>query len=380
MNSIDVIIIGTSHHNTLSMVRAIGVMGVSPTVLLYNCQRSFVAKSKFIKETLYFDSSEDIIFYLKGICRDKEKKPVIISCTDEIAHQLDIHQSELLPYLDFFHTTVPGALTQYMDKQKQTELAESVGFCIPWSATYNESFNKESMVFPCIIKPVASINGGKHIRICHTREEFSKYIEEFDAVDTLVQGLVPKEKEIVILGLTIDGESYLPAYIEKYREISGGTTYSKVCSISTIPSNIQEACVRMVSHIGYEGLWGIECIVNDKGYYFLELNLRNDATTYAVSVAGINLPYKYIAKKTGSSTVLCDKATITELCSMVEHNDLIYVLKHHIGLFRWWKEFRHSKCRYIMCKSDQKPFYFLLKSLVGLGLKKCARKLGLCKK
>lgn len=380
MNSIDVIIIGTSHHNTLSMVRAIGVMGVSPTVLLYNCQRSFVAKSKFIKETLYFDSSEDIIFYLKGICRDKEKKPVIISCTDEIAHQLDIHQSELLPYLDFFHTADPGALTQYMDKQKQTELAESVGFCTPWSATYSDNFNVSSVVFPCIIKPVASINGGKHIRICRTQEEFSQYIKEFDAVDALVQELVPKEKEIVILGLTIDGESYLPAYIEKYREISGGTTYSKVCPISTIPSNIQEACVKMVSHIGYEGLWGIECIVNDKGYYFLELNLRNDATTYAVSVAGINLPYKYIAKKTGSSTVLCDEATIAELYSMVEHNDLIYVLKYRIGLFRWWKEFRHAKCRYIMCKGDPKPFYSLLKSLVELGLNKCGQKLGLCKK
>lgn len=373
MSKYEVIIIGTSHHNTLSMVRAFGLQGIKPTLLLYGCHKSYISKSKFVKDTHYFDSANEVISHLKYNA-NRERNVYIISCTDEIAHKLDEAQCELLPYYNFFRTKKQGDLTYYMDKQKQLDLAKQVGFCAPWSSLYTKELCNETISIPCIIKPLASINGGKHIRICNSLCEYVDSIREFDGIDTLVQELIIKDSELVIVGLTVKGKTIIPAYIDKHREIKGGTTYSTVRSIDSLPKNIQESCVRMVEQIGYEGLWGIECIVSKGLYYFLELNLRNDATTYAVAVAGVNMPNMYVQLMENNDCMV--DAHIVDIKSIVEHNDLIYAIKHKIPIGRWIKECRGAMCKYLLFKGDNKPVFALLQEYSEILLKKVIKRKG----
>lgn len=372
MNDAKAIVIGTSHHNTLSMVRALGMSQIDTSVIIYGSDKSFVSHTRFAKEVLFFNNVDDVISHLKAHYCSTAYKPIVISCTDEIAHKLDMHQNELMPYIHFFHTDTQGDLTQYMDKFKQIELAKHVGFKVPWSSIYDVQFDVDSIVYPCLLKPVASINGGKHICICNSLNEFNQSIKEFDGVETLVQELVPKDEEVVVVGLTIEGQFYIPAYISKIREINGGTTYSKVCDISKIPLTIIKLCEQMVATIGYEGLWGIECIVRNGDYYFLELNLRNDATTYSIVTAGVNLPYMYVVSKMGGT--IDYSGAIKEIYSIVEHNDFIYAVKHHIGLVKWYKSYKNAKCRYLFQKGDRGPGSSLLKQYLSLARNRVIRR------
>lgn len=368
MNKIKAIIIGTSHHNTLSIIRALGLPEINTSVLIYGCRKSFISHSKLIKEILFFEDADDVISYLKKSYTSVTNKPIIISCTDEIAHKLDIKQTELTPYMHFFHTATAGDLTLYMDKFKQVELAKKVGFKVPWSSVYDDNFDIKSIVYPCILKPLASINGGKHICICNSYEEFKLSINAFEGVKTIIQEMVTKDEEIVIVGLTVDGHSHIPAYISKIREIKGGTTYSKVCDIKRLPSQIIEICKRMITDIGYEGLWGIECIVKGDEFYFLELNLRNDATTYSIVKAGANLPYAYIVGKMGQPIEVF--GPINEIYSIVEHNDFICAMKHHIGVVKWYKCFKQANCRYLFQRGDLGPGVSILRQYISLVWKK----------
>lgn len=355
MNNCQIIVVGTSHHNTLSMIKALGKCHIEPIVLLYACSSSFVAKSRFVAKVLYFATPSEVINHLKSeYCNFVSPiKPTIISCTDEIASKLDLCQEELLPYLNFFHTSKQGHLTYYMDKRRQVELASKVGFIVPWSAMYTTNLDKEKIPYPCILKPIASINGGKRFSVCSHKQELEDIIDNYGDIDVIVQEFVVKDREIVILGLTIDRETIIPAYIEKYREVSGGTTFSKVKYIDELPSSVIDACSQMVAEIGYEGLWGIECIQSGGKYYFIELNLRNDATTFSVAIAGVNLPYHYVARKLGLECDLTNN--IKSIYSIVEHNDLMYILHHRLSLWDWCKDLKRAECKYFLSMNDYGP-------------------------
>ena len=111
----------------------------------------------------------------------------------------------------------------------------------------------------------------------------------------------------------------------------------------------------MIKKIGYEGLWGIECIKQGDKYYFLELNMRNDATTYAMKVAGVNLPFLYLQLLENiSSPIALNPVRIID--SMVEFNDFNFVLKGKVGLFRWIREYKKAECKYYYSVVDLTPF------------------------
>lgn len=369
-----IIVIGTSHHNTLGIIKALGLQHVKSIAYIYGCKHSYIEKSKFVKEILIFETCDDAILFLKSqYCTadsmSSATKPIVISCTDEVAYKLDQIQVELLPYLKFFHSAISGRLTKYMDKQEQIELARKVGLHTPWSIIYKKDTDISKMKFPCILKPVASINGGKHICICNDKTQFDSAIKEYNDISTIIQELIIKKREIVIVGLTINRRTIIPAYIEKEREIKGGTTYSQVFPSSKLPSGLIDACEKMIEDIGYEGLWGVECIQNDNNtYYFIEINLRSDATTYSVAVAGANLPYRYLLQISGLE--MSETYTIRTISSIVEHNDLTNALKQQISIKRWYKDFKKAECRYFFSMRDYGPISVLLCKYVRIFIMK----------
>lgn len=346
----DVIIVGVTHHNTLGTIRSIGEgnTNLSCTLILYGEKESYLSFSKYVNKTYYVDSSKEVVNLLLSI--KKDKKQIIITVTDEAAYQLDINAELLDPYFIFFRCNTPGQLTNYMDKSVQDNIAEEVGLNVPLN------YESNNINYPCILKPIASMAGGKKLLICENHDDYQKTISQYKDIEFQIQQYIRKEQEIVLVGISINGEVHIPAYILKHREILGGTTYSSVYPIKDLDHNIVNKSKQMIKSMGYEGLFGIEYILCNDKYYFIEINLRNDATSYAVTKAGVNLQIAYVYAKLNKDYMPILNMPIQKINSMVEFRDFDFVMRRNIGLLKWISQRNHCECLYFYNKEDRKPY------------------------
>lgn len=368
-----VIIVGGTHHNTLSMVRSYGEAGYSVDLILTDGREdSYVLKSKYINSSYVVKSDEEALSYIK----DNYETGYIISCSDGIAMTLDLHYNELKSRFSFFNCGEQGRLSSYMDKMTQTEIAKNIGFMVPYSQVYYSGETPNStVVYPCIVKPLASVYGGKKIRICNTPAELEVAMDEFkDSAQILVQEYLNREEEIVIAGVGLSKNAIIPGYIQKIRDVLGGTTYSRVMLLSTLPNAIVDNIKKFINFIDYEGLFGIELIKSRGKYFFIEINLRNDATTYSFVKAGCNLPLLYVKNKEHKK-IEQSEYNITPINSIVELNDVAFTLKGKVSIIKWIREYSQCECKYFKDNKDVKPYYIALRMFVLSSIKKVIRKI-----
>lgn len=349
-----IIIIGTSHHNTLSVIRCIGEVFGQVNLILIACAKSYVAKSKYVHSTIYLKDTE-ALYQWTEINKTYEKS-IIISCSDGVSQFFDMHYEELCPYYEFFNAGANGIVTKYMNKQKQVELAKEVGFITPASACYTNMDDVSAFsAFPCVVKPLQSYVGGKHIWHCSNSIELQNIVRSVPiGTQVQVQEQIENKHEIVLPGLITKNDIFIPGYILKHRDFLGGTTYSSVKKHNPQTEQLVAYSAKMLRKIGYVGLFGVEAIFNGEKYVFIELNLRNDATCYSLAVAGVNLPAMYvysIEKK------IVRPNSITEITSMVENKDFSHVIRREIGLIQWIKDFKNAQCKYLYNKYDKAPLF-----------------------
>lgn len=352
-----IIIIGISHHNTLGMIRCVGTTGYRADLILIDHSGSFVTKSKYLDDIYSFNETGEIISFLHSEHYKKFKdKPIIISCTDQVESLLDENYENLKERFIFFNSGKNGLVTYYMNKQVQTNLAKELGISVPKSFEYKE--NIEDAVYPCLLKPVQSINGGKQVVVCQNENELEEGHATFREGDVvLLQQFIQKEHEIVLLGLSVNGEIAIPGYILKHRDFNGGTLFSTVKSIDGLDASLICKCKAMIAKMNYEGLFGMEFIYSNGQYYFIEINLRNDATSYSLAVAGVNLPDMYIKAKTKGKK-LPDSYKVEEIQSIVEFNDFKHRGHFGISTTKWLKQYLGAKCKYYFSWKDMKPFFY----------------------
>lgn len=357
MNNTKVIIIGVSHHNTYGMLKCFGEYGVMPILILYGCDKSYILHSKYISES-FVVKDECAAINLLSDKADKWKGCLIVSCTDAIASAIDMKYDELKNHYYVFNCGKAGRLTYFMNKLIQTDCAKKIGFDVPESVEGTIIEVGECNVpYPRIIKPVESIHGGKKISICHNEDDFKQSISLFGHKDkVIVQQFVEKDYEIVIVGASLHGEVCIPGYVHKHRDEKGGTTFSTIKSSDKLPQRMLTTCMKLVKEMNYQGLFGIELIKHEEKYFFIEINLRNDATTYGLAKAGANLPlalYDSIAKGSQLYSGNIEK----EIQSMVEFPDFIHVLRRTVSLITWYKQLKNAGCRYFYSKEDKRPYH-----------------------
>lgn len=350
-----VIIIGVTHHNTLGVIRSVGKHFKSLkccTLILFGESESYLTSSDYVDDCYFLETSDQILPFL---LKNKPRIPsCIITTTDEAGHQLDIHYNELKPYYKFFHAKKQGDITKYMDKQVQATLAYKIGIKVP------KSYTEKDISFPCLIKPLKSINGGKNIIICKSENEYYEGKKIIGETPCLIQEFIKKENEIVLVGLSMSQEIIIPAVVKKIRDSDGGTDYASIHPINSIPKDFIDKCKLFIRTIGYEGLFGIEFIVSNNEYYYIETNLRNDATAYSVAIAGYNLIGSFIKYSLNNITDF-SQPCIKDIYSVVEFRDFDNVLHGKINLFKWLSQVRKSKCKYFFDSNDLAPFLINLK-------------------
>lgn len=351
-----IVVIGSAHHNTLGMIRCLGIAGYLVDLVLVGSSKSFLSKSRYVNKLFVLhelDELQDLLDIHYNKCTEKT---IVISCTDASASYIDVRYEDLKNKFDFFNAGAANRITAFMNKECQVRLASEVSLKVPQSYVYNGTL--DNPIFPCLLKPLQSSKGGKQLVICHNDDELIRGLSTFDTSnDILVQQLIKKEQEIVLLGLSVNGNIIIPSYILKHRDFDGGTLYSTVKPIDSLSETLVRRCKEMIRKMNYEGLFGIELIYSEGQYYFIEVNLRNDATTYALAKAGVNLPELYIKTKIDNFPTP-NSFSVKEIQSIVEFNDFKHRKDFGVSIFRWIKEYFCASCKYYFNWHDPMPFFY----------------------
>lgn len=354
MNPHKVLVIGANHHNTLSVIRALGINGVSSDLIIIGDEKGAISKSKYVQNTYLLDKAYSLLSFLDN---PKLHNSIIFSCSDEVSSVLNDNLDKLRSLYHFFQCPIQGQLTILMDKFIQVQYANNAGFKVPLSKKFNNQDPYIFKSFPYVLKPLASIKGGKSIYIIHNENDLScnELVNKSD-IEFLVQEKINIKYEIVICGLSTPNKVIIPGYVKKHREVLGGTTYSTIYDISTLPDDVVHCAKELVRSMEYEGLFGIECAYDGKDFIFIEINLRNDATTYSLAVAGSNLIYAYYLDKMGLLYEHVVNNNIKKIKCMVEFKDFHKVLQGEVSLFKWIYQRKTAECLYYYNKDDIAPY------------------------
>lgn len=366
MIKIDVVVIGSLHHNTLGVVRSLGEAGIEESniyVLLVGnnfSKNNIITTSKYVKkDNVYYirDYSEILSWLSKN---KHESEPVIICCSDGAAEAV-IKSNELLAGVyKSPNTFMP--VSQLAVKSFQDQIAEECGLTIPVSADYNVADKIDWELFPCIIKPYKSATGaGKDdVRIIHTRAELDKNISSIKAEKIQIQQFIQKEMEFQLIGCSLDaGENIIiPGFTKLIRQPQNTNTGYLLYSPIDQLTYDKESVEKFIRTIGYSGLFSVEFIRdNDGNDYFLEINMRNDGNAYCVESAGVNLPYIWAYYQTFGNMPDVPTAFKKPVYFIPDFNDLKLAFRE-IGLFRWLKQFRQAQSHSIYNKKDMGPFRY----------------------
>lgn len=366
------IIIGIEHHNTLSLVRMAGRCGYKVQVLLYGCSGgSYIEVSKYCDSISYVPDATSAVEELKILLVEMDEIPIILTGADQVSSLMDLEYAFFKGKCFFFNAGECGRITTYMDKQKQAYLAIDVGLEVPFTIEGTvKNITERDIPFPCIMKPLESIHGGKNIQICSNREELVASINSFSPGNTIIlQQFVKGEGEIVVLGYSIKGQTQVCGFVKKQRDYKGGTTFSSTYPVSFLDQQLVDSCCQMLERINYSGLWGIEFIVSNGDYFFIELNLRNDATSYSLLYSGVDIIKRYCLEVQGQIAPSCE-TTFHSIDSMVEFEDFNFVLKRKVSLLRWLKQKKGCKCLYFYDEEDKRPYHIKKKKYIKFLQKK----------
>jgi predicted ATP-grasp superfamily ATP-dependent carboligase len=378
-----VIVIGASHHNTLGVIRSLGYCNIYPyLILIAKEKKSYVAKSKYIKNVFYLDEESDTVSFLLEKFKCNESKPIIIACYDSIASVLDSNNSLLSPFFLLPGARCSGQISKYMNKRVMIELAQEIGLECPKSYVFEKSKDEvPDMPFPWILKPLVSKEGSKQdIKRCYKTEDFEQYLQEEHCNRLQIQQLIDKDYEFQLIGVSMNEgkQVVIPGYSYVIRPSDvTNTGFLKYIPASQLPVSL-DLCKSFLCRVGYTGLFSMEFIHGKDGKnYFMEINFRNDGNAICVTASGLNLPYIYCLSQSGLD-VDSELKKIQEMKPvyvMPEFDDIILLLKGKVNIFTWLRDVVITDCFMEFSKNDMRPFFYELSNFITRAFRFVGKKL-----
>ena len=364
MKSKKVIILGSSHYNTIGMVQSLGRGGCYVIGVLIN-GGGIVKNSIYIKEIYSVNTYQEGIDYIAENLV-QENPTVIIPCGDEAALLLEKNKAKLYEHF-YFQGVSNGSLFEAMDKYYQATVAQEVGFDIPKSFQIDKNVQThDEIVFPCIIKPLMSCFGLKNdIRVTYSADELNKIKDEIFANTSkvIVQEFIENcDNELNIIGCSMNnGNCVIPSCIKKIRihpKSRGSVSVAQVGPIENEHKEICKSIEKFIKKIEYVGLFSVELMnVSSKNKtYFIEANLRNDALNPFVEKFGVNLPLLHVQNLLGEK--LIDYKSVNKKMKMIcepIHSASLY--HHSINVFQWLYDIITCDGFMLYYKEDKKLFW-----------------------
>ena len=221
----------------------------------------------------------------------------------------------------------------------------------------------EDIVFPCVIKPITSVNHGKSgFAKCDNREELQACLDHKKKDEAVqIQQFIEKDFEYQFIGCSLKaGEEVI---IPGRTHIETTTGFNNLVFLrydkydSSFVKTVENS-KRFVKETGYSGLFSIEYMRGKDGKdYFLEMNFRNDGNGIAVTSSGTNLPYIwYLHASGGDYQAEIAKSSVKTTYMMPEFSFLMSVFNGEVPLKEWLADKKKTTCYLTKFKDDMEPW------------------------
>lgn len=370
----DVIIVGINHNNTLGLIWSLGEVGYDITLILYRESVNYVSKSRYISKCYLIDKDTEVIALIKKIASEKIEKPMVFVSRDEDANLLNEHYMELSSCCYFERGKSDGSINSYRDKAIGNQLAVKCGFTLPKNVVIDapQDLNGLPFSFPILIKANNSIFGGKSaMRKCDTLNDAKSFANGLPSYyyPLQVQEFIEKEYEIMLLGCSLEGGKKVICpvanrKIRQYPKLVGLGSYSESIAVSHQPEleDLARKASKYLQEIEYTGLFSAEFLYSKKHYYFLEINLRNDGTSWLSTCSGYNLPDIVCQSISGKTFIGDDNFRPMNYMNIMA--DFEYVRAGELSFKQWSKLFKKTTCYSHYFRKDKLPFFYYMISTI----------------
>src|SRR5699024_9472889 len=165
------VILGNNYYIGLSTIRCLGVKGIHTVAADYSEENRYGAKSKYCDEKIivphYQEEPDKFISALIEYAKQQTKKPVLIPCHDSYLEVIDAFLDKIREYY-FIPQTEQGLYRTVMNKETLHRLAKEHGVNVPETLSPDEENLhkkiKDTIKFPCLVKPVDSPSFVKEFR------------------------------------------------------------------------------------------------------------------------------------------------------------------------------------------------------------------------
>ncbi len=351
-----VIVVGPDHQNTLAIIRAFGKEKYIVDLVIYGnmdrkdkCQKTKYFNGRYIKCQ---ETEKSIIDAIYNLGKFDEKVPIIP--TSDFAEMCLDNNYELLKkrYILSAINDEENKIVENMNKLNQKKLSEKYGIKMAKTSKIilNNSFFRIDYQYdyPCILKPVKSIEGEKSDIVIvkndvELKKEILKY-QEKGYSEVLIQEYIKKDYEVCIFGcLTKNTRDFYCGALKKIRYSPAGDgaslSYAKFISMEKKYYKI----INILKEIGYNGLFDIEVFVVGNDLFLNEINFRNSGNAWSVIKRGINFPVIWVEDYKGEKIKKQHKTIKDGSFFMNETADLKNVLKGKLNIFVWIKDLLKAK-------------------------------------
>lgn len=359
-----VIIIGGNHVNTLGLIRSVGKCGISPDVLLEPCDDRFCTLrfSRYIGKLVKLSDLDHLCDYLLSKYQSFEEKPIILCGSDSGISKLDEDYNRLKEYFHIFNIkNTQGLVNKYIDKSHTFPIAERCGL-VTIRSWHVKGVNgiPEGIEYPCLVKGNMSITSSKaDMAVCRNEEELHAALKP--GIDYLIQDYIEKEAEFCISGISLNhgSDTYLTGAVRKIRENRIQSEFISLEPISSIPEREQQAIKKLLAEIGYEGLFSVELMQKESIFYFLEINLRNDGTSFIYSKAGSNFAMAWVYYCMGlRDSTQSTLGQVVKSRYLMQFEDIFNVIKGKVSFFKWIRDVFKTDTHFTFDLLDPMPFIY----------------------
>ena len=390
-----VIVIGHGYTSRLGVIRALGHTDFDVTVIAIGSKQRDAKQdftppidsySKFVSRLLFCaPDAEELTSLLLDRCVENDQKAILFPCSDFAASAIDLNQERLEKHFLFPHIGhTPGAVVEWMSKIRQKGLASKVGLEVAEGVVIEVTDGKyvlpSGIVYPCFMKPMSSITGGKTgLGRCDTerqlRDSIGLLINRSSSISILVEEYKRIDQEYALMGVS-DGKTVHIPGILKISSIASGTHYGVAKRGEIVPisgfERFVELCKSFVVETHFEGIFDIDFYKSRDTFYFCEMNFRYGGSGYAYTGSGVNLPTLAVGVLSGepvdtSLTVEKEALYVNERMCLDDWYNRFVSTREFIGFMR------NRDISFIYNGEDPKPGRMFSRMVLKLGIRRAVK-------
>ena len=279
-----------------SVNTALSLKNYGKKSIIINCNPETVSTDYDIADRLYF---EDLTFErIADIYDFEDPYGVIISVGGQTPNN---RAKSLLSYGSRILGTHPESIDKAENRSKFSKLMDTLGIIQPsWkkvTSTHEAIKFCDKISYPVLLRP-SYVLSGTLMRICHNKEELTRYIKEATLVSSeyplTISKFIEKAKEIELDAIAQKGDMKTFVISE---HIENAGVHSGDASIVLPPQKIYVETKRKAEEIGRKlakalkitGPFNIQFLAKDNLVQVIEINLRSSRTFPFISkVTGID--------------------------------------------------------------------------------------------